>query len=1830
MPIMFGHDGREEDRIGPYDDWGERPPFFPPPLYCTMTDNKMNNNLRLLDFEQSHNAEPSLVKIYLNRVSCKIIYGHPEWMFFPISFFMDIVESFVFIFGHSNVYWSFIYVGFGLMLDCVVVFFAIIFCLCTRRFQHIRYLLQCFQFFFNIMFYLFSIVGSLSDLQYVCEVGEPQSGNISEYLGGDEHSVSPLDLEGLGDSFDDWPDSPVRDSPFEFVRDFDFNGHFGSYDVVFEAYKHHFSGFQIYSNDITRGASLFPGKLPPRMMLLDRFGEQIKGPSNMHMHEQMFVFAFYCLTLIYVETGDRSLLVRLSRGRQIWDYYMDHTICPLVNGPGTVNTLSRVWLRFAQYNVGLIDVSRLQNQCGYRNGIFIGCAEVSCMDRPMFLDARRSKESFTGLECSSLGSTVVATNASLHSVGETIFGTYNSCIEKLRDHLSDDSLFFVNELLDALAALNGFYECDSLMGRLGVLKLYFREYRLAMLAVSLDEICKVLLPVEQAAPVLLMQKLAKFIGSFLVIANFSGLKISPWITSIAEKHFDNLNNLNSVSSAFDSIISFIVYMGDIFRDVLQGDNPWEKIFGSKCSRAVEEAMFLVNSDGYVDPSKDKKSSLGLLLEERVDRLQKVDYQLRTLDFSKSSFRPETISSLRNSVSTCLQRDLDIMNHADTIVMPFCIMFCGPPGCGKTTMISQMHNIVCGVLGYSPRTAKILSKKDTDDFEDSNALICSNCVTIKVDEFHGKPDAKAGMASTYNPYEMHNKMIQEEPFRVKRAFNKNDDCIRASLVCMTTNREGIDPTNYWLDRDAVSGRFHMVVKMIPNGWTLENRKRNLPPGMDPDNAIKYVIMYIEKSPSGPMPFKPSEISFTSEKAFLSYFVDRFKDHRNLGVQSAMRKINLARMPECSQGIPKVSHVIGRKCGLMCDLYPDGESDDRSIHIPSYNLVSVLQNGGTYHILFLSFVIFCQSIVVFRIRHILLSLILKYEDRIDKIVDHAQEISQRVRKFEKFSFKEWIDRKKVFLYLGTFVGVCGGLKMLQLLIKSARDGIDSKKQMGGQFSTAYTENIHKMVEMNSVVNPTRDERREWKKADDRTVFRSGCLISNPVELVSSAIYVISRENGTFQHCLSFGNVILTNYHFFLNDKRDNFTVSIMRNGPPVGQGTKYIVSFGDIYQVPDRDLCLINVKGWLGKNTHRGLLKNIRSTRDGQYNGFGFIVGRDATKISGPVLPVTLTDTDHRGVIPFHFRPAYKMPSFVSKGGDCGMCMLDTEGVLIGMHFMEGGLSVPLIKEDIISVILKMCKDDESLAMNSGVDMSLYNVDGSVMQCGAFPDNSIWRWFRGDGFEIGTLPGVNANRREKFTTREALGSEVFSENLISECGDPYGCPSSSRKLGSNPFPMNGVDHFMVGIEGKCVPIDCNRQMRAMKAYVNDITRSPSIACRPLTVQETIYELKSSTSSGLLWGILGKSPKSKLLNSDMVFDEMFQRSVVDYIERLDHSVCPLVTSVCYKDEPIKKKKIDQGKCRIFNVCQAHENFVGIMFFKPLIDFLIRNKYFSEVALGMNVHSMSWKDLYSFLTFEGKTILLGMLDGQHFDLSPDGGSAYTQAYFWRSIARFCQYSIKQVRIVNNLVLSCVWHFVIVNGDCVLVNVANPSGGWLTTAFNCVENARNMREVWDYQGRDLRVFVDNVHMMTFGDDLVLGFLNDCGYNQQTIVSDAKLFSNFIYTSGRKDDFLPKFEKIEDVTFLKRSFSFRNGHVLAPLDKTSIWKMLAWEVPGDLDQYERFRVVSRNALMESWLHNEDFYELVLSRIDLVENKYSVVGMNKPSFDEVGQLYADGLFITQDA
>lgn len=276
--------------------------------------------------------------------------------------------------------------------------------------------------------------------------------------------------------------------------------------------------------------------------------------------------------------------------------------------------------------------------------------------------------------------------------------------------------------------------------------------------------------------------------------------------------------------------------------------------------------------------------------------------------------------------------------------------------------------------------------------------------------------------------------------------------------------------------------------------------------------------------------------------------------------------------------------------------------------------------------------------------------------------------------------------------------------------------------------------------------------------------------------------------------------------------------------------------------------------------------------------------------------------------------------------------------------------------------------------------------------------------------------------------------------------------------------------------------------------------------------------------------------------------------------------------KDERRDIAKVDIGKTRVFSAGPQHFVVAFRKYFLPFAAWLMHNRIDNEVAVGTNPYSLDWERISRKLKLKGDHVIAG--DFGNFD-----GSLVAQvlwSIFWDVyvpwLQEFTNFETKEgldnLKVCLGLWTHLVHSVHIYDNNVYMWTHSQPSGNPFTVIINCLYNSIIMRVTWlrimhkvNPKLKSMKHFRQNVSMVAYGDDNVLNISPNVieFFNQETISVEMKTMKHE-YTDETKSGDSVKFRKLEEVSFLKRSFRFcpELQRTVAPLKIEVIYEMLNW------------------------------------------------------------------------
>jgi hypothetical protein len=192
--------------------------------------------------------------------------------------------------------------------------------------------------------------------------------------------------------------------------------------------------------------------------------------------------------------------------------------------------------------------------------------------------------------------------------------------------------------------------------------------------------------------------------------------------------------------------------------------------------------------------------------------------------------------------------------------------------------------------------------------------------------------------------------------------------------------------------------------------------------------------------------------------------------------------------------------------------------------------------------------------------------------------------------------------------------------------------------------------------------------------------------------------------------------------------------------------------------------------------------------------------------------------------------------------------------------------------------------------------------------------------------------------------------------------------------------------------------------------------------------------------------------------------------------------------KDEATKFSKIEAKKTRVFTGAPFDWSFVVRKYLLSFVRVLQRNRFVFEAAPGTNAQSLEWQEIRNHLTKFGEdTMVAG--DYAAFDKTMPPCIILAAFEIMATICKEAGYTPEDLRVVQGIAEDTAFPLVDFNGDIVEFFGSNPSGHPLTVIVNSLANSLYMRYCYTVLSpqKSCTDFQDNVALMTYGDDNVMG-----------------------------------------------------------------------------------------------------------------------------------------------
>lgn len=1260
-------------------------------------------------------------------------------------------------------------------------------------------------------------------------------------------------------------------------------------------------------------------------------------------------------------------------------------------------------------------------------------------------------------------------------------------------------------------------------------------------------------------------------------------------------------------------------------------------FGKDTDKVLAEAAFLLDSEKYIRIKPNAEPEL--TYDDRITRCKDCVKKLRTLKFKDT---PATILyRLIAELNDLVVLDERILAGGDNHIRPLTLYIFGEKSVGKTTLCYELDKISLSVVGRNTSASNTVFVKymnEDAEFAEGVNFCPAGTQTVILDEMLSQ---KPGPNVPF-PLQPLFTFGQTTGAKVQRAFDKSNDVIyNYNLFCLS-NTEVMTNLDYWVNNvSAAINRidFSIKIEFKPEHKPDETSYRGAGHSDPENNRIFTIGKHILQDDV--WVFRPFSLDgepthrFTSTSEFKNWYDKAFTHHYVNGRAAAERAHLHKDKVDCVCGKRWLLH--GKKCNATCDWettavsrirtgwfvkmdklggstmveFPPGQippygyidldsrpfvkaEPPKATETENQSLVEVTL-GMALMALLVAFVAYFPSREYWRalfedIAYLILRRFLKEEATSAKtqLANHIRANILRVSQ-----------RKDVLQKIFALVVASGGLVVAARSVATPTKAQETEDQMDAKFREATWPSDEGRKE--DYAHPLNPLRQEW--GQKRAVFAPERLSREKMSCIQSNMVLVRTSLGSAWGNYIRPNVILVNSHLIPDE--DALSVEI---------GTrKLILARHHFVRHPTKDMALIASPD-IHPNTSMLFERCVvRETRKIQSNGYLIFKDRvEEVKWRPTTVPlVTKTHTPGWDVT--------VQEQYQSKNGDCGAVAVTDAGEIIGIHNFAGGGVWNMCVADLAIMLSALPVDP----LTSG-GLVYTKVTSQILASCEEPSELCP--FKTDPLTIpiGKLPEF-VMMHSKFKTAKALGWDEFHEDLILEAGEDFARPTCNRafdpKLG---YKARGEERALIEMRNPA-QISVIHAEAAMNYLLDQLKEEKWNFLCPFNPPELAKHLKGNTSAGYPW----QTTKNNLLDDERYFDPEYEKEIIEILHKSEFDVVVGFSSMSLKDEPRKASKVAVGDVRVFEVLGAI-NSAGACLVVPLILEMAKHPKFGFMV-GLNCVSKSWGEMYNDLARRGLHTAF-FLDGKKYDKHMSFVLSRQVARFVTQVAICCGYTEKNVKRVYNIVLSAVVRFLRVFGEIAFVKEANPSGSFMTTLYNMIVMLMILVSTFQQHYPD-RDFFTEVSPKLFGDDS-LGTVNEGNplFNQVAIRDHAAEFFGQEFTSGRKDGNLVPYEDLQSGVFLKRGFNFRDGRVLCPLERASIFKMLCWRTPSNnspITIEEHFAEVANNALKEAYLHSREFYDYLLAKILLVKTKHGLV-FDVPTFESIDNLYNKDELIVWDA
>lgn len=330
--------------------------------------------------------------------------------------------------------------------------------------------------------------------------------------------------------------------------------------------------------------------------------------------------------------------------------------------------------------------------------------------------------------------------------------------------------------------------------------------------------------------------------------------------------------------------------------------------------------------------------------------------------------------------------------------------------------------------------------------------------------------------------------------------------------------------------------------------------------------------------------------------------------------------------------------------------------------------------------------------------------------------------------------------------------------------------------------------------------------------------------------------------------------------------------------------------------------------------------------------------------------------------------------------------------------------------------------------------------------------------------------------------------------------------------------------------------------------------------------------------------------------------------------------------KDEPISFTKAEAKKTRIFCGASVDSTFITRKYYLAAVRFIQNNRYVFENAVGINVDSIEWDDMYHYLTYFGTDEIIA---GDFSAYDKTMKAVFLHAVFdlldWLLFLSG-NYKEEDKKILYGIREDLIYSTTDFNGDLIEFFGKNPSGNALTVILNGLVNCLYNRYAYYLLNpeNECESFKENVRLMVYGDDNIIGVNAEYvpWYNHTALVFAYEKMG-IKYTMAEKTAKSVPYIKITEATFLKRFFRYDDTLQcqMAPIEFQSIANSLTmWVRSKSITREQQMLEIMSGALLKFFHYGEktykQWYNIFKEIVETTDLKDFVIEAHLKSYSEM--------------